>query len=601
MKNNKDRSKGINRKSFKRTGRKGTSKGPRNKGTSKGTSKGPRNKGTRHKGMRRKNTRLKNYSKRKNLKKSNTKMKGGAVPANPFEERKKIIFGGNAVLWEGRKKIITPDRGSSYLALKEMTITGTGELKGKGNYGQVRQFTMTDSETETETVTPTDVAVKIMIRKSDETDFFNSVYREYEFQSDLSTKTKEHSKYFAKVYNFFQITQGEQYGIVMELLIPESTQGLELFDLIKARQLPEKRQVHYCLELARAISATHKMGIVHGDLKPENVAIADGSEMGQLKLVDFGLSFRAGDENANFQNKIDCCQTKYRGTPFYSSYETLQILSSKPRVIVTRGGEETPKHYGASSDWWSYGVMVFEIAAGMGVVDKKHHPCFFGAKKGTDRFQREIMAFGDVQEYWRDYLEVQGGGIIVTPDQINQYFKNYKERVINLRIKEIEEKEKKDTSYIDGLEKKLQKFREKHNSPPSESETSKGEGEDENEPFGDTLSLSPEQVLDKIESMSENIEDAEKKHRVNKQEYDQKIIMYKAELETMQEPTEAVRLLLQLAFQFFVKDPKERPFLCLDKPQMEAYDGTRGGVRAEALQGIVDKLEQIEATQLGVH
>jgi serine/threonine protein kinase len=489
-------------------------------------------------------------------------------------------------------------------------MDGTGKLLGRGNFGQVRQFIMTDSETETETetVTPTDVAVKIMIREPNETDFFNSVYREYEFQSDLSTKTKEHSKYFAKVYNFFQITQGEQYGIVMELLQPKFTQGLELFDLIKAKQLPEKRQLHYCLELARAISATHKMGIVHGDLKPENVAIADGSEMGQLKLVDFGLSFRAGDENANFQNKIDCCQTKYNGTPFYSSYETLQILSSKPRVIVTRGGEETPKHYGASSDWWSYGVMVFEIAAGMGVVDVKHHPCFFGAEEGTDRFQQEIMVFDDVQEYWRDYLEVQGGGIIVTPDKINQYFNNYKERVINLRIKEIEEKEKQDRSCINGLKEELRKLEEAATAEKAEEEkndslpTESGQSKSEDEPFGDTLSLTDKQKLHtKMKSKREDIEDAEKKHGVNKPEYDQKIIMYKAELETMQEPTEAVRLLLQLALQFFVKDPKERPFLCLDKPQMEDYDGTTKGERAEALKRIVDELEQIEATQLGVH
>jgi hypothetical protein len=72
MKNNKDSSNGINRKSFKRTG-----------------SKSMRSKGTRRKISRSKRLRLKKYSKRKNLKKSDTKMKGGAVPANPFEEGKK--------------------------------------------------------------------------------------------------------------------------------------------------------------------------------------------------------------------------------------------------------------------------------------------------------------------------------------------------------------------------------------------------------------------------------------------------------------------------------------------------------------------------------
>lgn len=510
--------------------------------------------------MRRKNTGLKNYSKRKNLKKSNTKMKGGQDKAE--EERvPEINF---------LKYIPENAANGPYDALENMIIEGEGVLLGWGNFGKVLKFTMERPGGDIP------VAVKIIRTIGDFTK--QKAKAEYDYQSELSTM-KGHSKYFAKVYNFFSVNT-EMCGIVMEFLEPKFTQGLELFKLIEAKQLSEERQVHYCLELARAISATHKKGIVHGDLKPENVAITeDGSKMGQLKLVDFGLSFKAGEGDEAGKKLIDCCQTKYGGSPLFFSYEIIE-------KYVHGRGETT---YGAASDWWSYGVMVFEIAMGMGILDRIHHPCFFCAK-GTDSIQT-IHDTSDLENHWGSYLEGEESPEMA-PDQINQYF-NYKRRVIDLKIKELEKEAEGYKSYIEGLEKNLQKFREKHNSPPSESETS--EGEDENEPFGDTLSLSPEQVSDKIESMSENIEDAKKKKAEKESENELRILVYRAELETMQGPTEAVSLLLRLAFQFFVEDPKKRPFLCLDEPQMEAYDGTRRGVRAEALQKIVDKLEQIEA------
>ena len=390
MNNNKDSSNGINRKSFKRTGR----KDPRRKGTrprNKATSKGPRNKGTRRKGMRRKNTRLKNYSKRKNLK-SNTKMKGGMDSGAKNQSSKddaemqvreqetlgnKIIFGDNALLWE--RRFASPRRRSiqvrksetedPYPALEQMEMVGKGDvLLGEGSFGQVRKFTMKDLESGT----TTDVAVKIMIRNPEEvlsetsvvvpdSEYFKLVYREYEFQRDLSTM-KGHSKYFAKVYNFFQLKQGEQYGIVMELLEPRFSEGLELLHLIKKVKPSNEYKVHYSLELARAISATHKMGFVHGDLEPENVAIAnDGTPMGQLKLMDFGVSFIAGDGEG--EKKIDCCRSKEVGSPLYFSYELLLISVDK----------STYRTVGADLDWWAYGIMVYEIVK-MKKVDNENYP-----------------------------------------------------------------------------------------------------------------------------------------------------------------------------------------------------------------------------------
>lgn len=514
MKNNKDSSKGINRKSFKRTGRKGTSKR-----------------------IRGKRPRLKKYSKRKNLKKSNKKMKGGGDLEKVFEEGSKIVFGGNALLWDGNPPFRTPERGASYLALKGgMVMEGGGELLGKGSFGQVRQFTIVDSEIETEKDTV--VAVKIMIRNPtsfpDEEIFKKFVYREYEYQRELSTH--EHSKYFVKVYNFFQLEEKEKYGIAMELLPKFHEEGLELSDLIKARSLSDKEKVHYSLELARAISATHKMGIVHCDLKPENVAIAaDGIEMGQLKLMDFGLSFKAGDDESN--NKIDCCNEVPMGSHFYFSYEIQEIyLKTKTVTIPGRKYKKTTTHYGAASDWWSYGVMVFEMI--IGKLNENNHPCLFGNEMMVGR--GPIITSRDIFTWWNIYFETEAM-------DIDSCWPKYKEKVLNFQLGVLESEKRE-------LHRKISRAKQVPSTPK-------------------TQIIEWETKVTKKGQILQNVRDS---------------------LQHVKNPTKKERLLLKLAFQFFVKDPKERPFLCLDEPQMKDYDGTTGGEKAGALKKIVAELERLE-------
>jgi len=454
MKNNKDRSKRINRKFVERTGRRGT---------------------------RSKRPRLKKYSKRK---KSNTKMKGGGDTENPLEEGKKITFDGNALLWDGNPDTRTPKE-TSYPASKEMNMGGNGEVLGRGNFGQVRKFTIKDSEIPTEVGIV--AAVKIMMNGGFEGEEFKGfVYREYNFQRKLSTM-EGHSKYFAKVYNFFQIMYGKQYGIVMELLEPKYKDSLELSHLIRL-ELSDQEKVHYSLELARAISATHKMGIVHGDLKPENVVIAeDGTSMGQLKLVDFGISFKAGreDRDGNWTDKIDCCRTIIAGSYLYFSYELISLYQTKEKERQEgREAAESGITWGAGSDWWSYGIIVYEMV--MGSCNSVNYPGLVSASIGGNTITR-----------------------LDTTD-IPRFF-----RTVELSW--------------EGLE-----------------------------------SITYDVMFKKLENRYSSKSDVDK-------------------------------LLLRLAFQFFVKNPKERPFLCLDTDQMEDYNGTTEGERARALKDIVAKLESLEA------
>jgi serine/threonine-protein kinase len=102
-------------------------------------------------------------------------------------------------------------------------------------------------------------------------------------------------------------------------------------------------------QIAAGMAAAHGAGIVHGDLKPENVMIADD---GLVKILDFGLARRL------------------RGRPPAVTDETAELglaelgrgLFGTPRYLSpeqVRGEPATP-----ASDLFSLGVIFFELATG---------------------------------------------------------------------------------------------------------------------------------------------------------------------------------------------------------------------------------------------
>jgi serine/threonine protein kinase len=80
----------------------------------------------------------------------------------------------------------------------------------------------------------------------------------------------------------------------------------------------------------------HSKGIVHRDLKMENVLI---DEDGYIKLIDFGLATLISEEK---QQSVSFC-----GTPEYFAPE-----------MVNKTGHDK------SLDWWTLGVIVYEMLFG---------------------------------------------------------------------------------------------------------------------------------------------------------------------------------------------------------------------------------------------
>ncbi len=121
-------------------------------------------------------------------------------------------------------------------------------------------------------------------------------------------------------------------------LIMEHVSGGSLRDLIDAQgRLPLENVLNIALDLADALSRAHRLNIVHRDIKPDNVLLA---EDGTPRLTDFGV--------AHLGDRTRLTQTgSVIGTYAYLSPEACNGLDLDART-----------------DIWSFGVMLFEMLAG---------------------------------------------------------------------------------------------------------------------------------------------------------------------------------------------------------------------------------------------
>ena len=122
-------------------------------------------------------------------------------------------------------------------------------------------------------------------------------------------------------------------------LVMEYVAGGSLRDLLATEgSLPAPRALEIGVELADALSRAHHLGIIHRDVKPANVLMA---EDGTPRLTDFGLARLR-------QQRLDLTPTgTLLGSPYYMSPEALR-------------GEELDER----SDIWSFGALLFEMLAG---------------------------------------------------------------------------------------------------------------------------------------------------------------------------------------------------------------------------------------------
>ena len=70
-------------------------------------------------------------------------------------------------------------------------------------------------------------------------------------------------------------------------IVSELLEGETLRDKLAGGALPQRKATDYALQIAKGLAAANEKGIVHRDIKPDNIFITDD---GRVKILDFGLA-----------------------------------------------------------------------------------------------------------------------------------------------------------------------------------------------------------------------------------------------------------------------------------------------------------------------
>ncbi len=177
-----------------------------------------------------------------------------------------------------------------------------------------------------DTILNRQVAIKIL-----KSDMANDPVSLERFKREANTSTKLFHPNAVEVYDVGE--QGNMHYIVMEYV-----KGHTLKQLIQRRgALPPKEAVWIMKQLTGALLQAHKNGIIHRDIKSQNVLIKDD---GTVKLADFGIAVLN-----------DAMQLTSKGSILGSVHYLAPELA--------KGGQATMQ-----SDIYSLGIVFYELLTG---------------------------------------------------------------------------------------------------------------------------------------------------------------------------------------------------------------------------------------------
>jgi len=164
------------------------------------------------------------------------------------------------------------------------------------------------------------------------------------FQQEAISASRIKHPNVLDVFDFGQLENG-RFFLAMEFL-----EGNDLADeLAKRRVLSVASGIRIAMQMCRALAAAHESGVVHRDMKPENVFLqrtADGEEI--VKIVDFGIAQLRSKDAEVAQPKRRLTRTgMIFGTPEYMAPE-----------------QASGKHADPRSDIYSVGIIMYEMFTG---------------------------------------------------------------------------------------------------------------------------------------------------------------------------------------------------------------------------------------------
>ena len=196
-------------------------------------------------------------------------------------------------------------------------------LIGEGSMGQVYQATDTRLNRQ--------VALKILPEA-----FATDPDRLARFQREAQVLASLNHPNIAQIHGIEE-AEGTR-ALVLELV-----EGPTLADRIAKGPIPLDEALPIAKQIAEALQAAHKAGVIHRDVKPANIKVkADGT----VKVLDFGLARPVADDNMETAADMTLPGRVF-GTPAYMA----------PEQLSATGGD-------ARADLFATGVVLFEMVSG---------------------------------------------------------------------------------------------------------------------------------------------------------------------------------------------------------------------------------------------
>ena len=159
------------------------------------------------------------------------------------------------------------------------------------------------------------------------------------FLREAKAAVRLKSEHVAKVTDVGTLESGAPY-MVMEFL-----QGADLSRIVQETPLAIDEAVSFILQACEPIAEAHSIGIVHRDIKPQNLFVTrrvDGRPL--IKVLDFGIS-----KSIDTQTGLSLTRTSsIMGSPLYMSPEQMRSTKSVDQ----------------RTDIWALGVVLYELITG---------------------------------------------------------------------------------------------------------------------------------------------------------------------------------------------------------------------------------------------
>jgi eukaryotic-like serine/threonine-protein kinase len=169
------------------------------------------------------------------------------------------------------------------------------------------------------------------------------------FSQEAMAAVKIKSDHVARVFDVGTMPDGAPFIVI------EHLEGKNLEEILSEQgPLPIKRAIDYVMQACEALADAHACGVVHRDVKPENLFLTQRSQgIEVIKMLDFGVSKVALTGSA-FDIKMPLVRTMLPvGSPVYMSPE--QIRASQNVDVRT--------------DIWSIGCVLYELLTGRPAFD----------------------------------------------------------------------------------------------------------------------------------------------------------------------------------------------------------------------------------------